>query len=469
MWRWLLPLGLAGCVLGDVNLDGRGCPCVAGFQCVDDRCVPEGVDAGTDDAGPEDAGLLPCAADRDCSEPLVCEGGLCQPPCGERTCDDPSACDEASGHCLVLGPCASDGECSPPRALCVGGRCEPGCGLRDAPCRLDRVCDLGSGHCQPSPACSSDDGCPAGFWCDGASCRQRCTEPGAPPCRGGTCEAESGRCSGLELGEACDSDAACASGDCFGVRIVRDGQEQVFRFCGRPCGATADCPLGSDCVPVSGSGQCVPSRVLAGTNPRDQRSGAACEPTVPSCQSGYCEALTCAEGCARDRDCAGFSGTACISVFVGSGPVRPLLPRCLEPFVGAAAGEACQANGDCAGALCVNQRCAKLCCAPRDCADGQVCLRQTVGASSVGVCEAAPPSGRALGAACADPSECSSGVCGPADANNPLGARFCTTLCCTDPDCDGLPFTGPSGGRCATAPDSEMAAILPGRCVRSGD
>lgn len=48
---------LAGCSFDPVDLEGRGCPCVAGYVCVDDVCVAEsGADAGGMDAGGMDAG-----------------------------------------------------------------------------------------------------------------------------------------------------------------------------------------------------------------------------------------------------------------------------------------------------------------------------------------------------------------------------------------------------------------------------
>lgn len=49
----LLPLMLVGCVLDEVPLEGRMCPCVGGFVCDEatNLCVRDQVDAGSPDVG----------------------------------------------------------------------------------------------------------------------------------------------------------------------------------------------------------------------------------------------------------------------------------------------------------------------------------------------------------------------------------------------------------------------------------
>jgi len=63
---WSMRLGLlaaaallwTGCTIDDVDLSDKPCPCAGGYQCVADRCVPEGasVDAGDADGGATDGG-----------------------------------------------------------------------------------------------------------------------------------------------------------------------------------------------------------------------------------------------------------------------------------------------------------------------------------------------------------------------------------------------------------------------------
>lgn len=464
----LIALVMPGCLLEEVDLTGKACPCAPGFECdlTTRTCFESGVDLGVVDLGPPDLGeRIACIDDRACNPPdEVCVSGFCRPGCGAEgeACTAPATCDATTGHCLVDGVCSSNADCAPPLSVCVAGRCEAGCTVSTAPCRMDRVCNAASGLCEIAPTCADDQGCPNGYWCDGLGCRQRCTEPGAPPCRGdSTCNTETGRCDGAsDLGESCAADRNCISGDCLGV-VIGGNTSQV---CSRTCAATSDCRLGTSCLPVSSAGQCLPASLLNGMSTLATRSGGACETTDNQCQSTICEASACAERCYRARDCVTFDGTTCVAVpqEIGLGR-RLILARCIEPFVGGAEGDACVSNQDCANGVCDpgSSTCAHLCCGDADCTDQENCVPIAIEQSVLRVCQTSSTAGsRPFGGSCTSNAECASGVCGPADAANPNGARICTTYCCNDPDCDLLP----GNGRCVTSP-GPIGDNFSGRCV----
>lgn len=414
--------------------------------------------------GSPDSGTVACSLDRDCGRTPdhVCVNSICRSGCKRNEdCEDTLRCDLDSGHCLVTGPCQSSAECAPPLSVCRSGRCQSGCTVGTSPCRADTVCSLASGLCVGTSTCTGDASCGFGYWCDGTGCRQRCNEPGAPVCRGdSSCNPDTGRCEGgLDLGASCDVDRECASGDCLGVVV----NGSTSRVCSRTCGATAECPLGTSCIPVSSAGQCLPSNLLSGGSALSVRSGLRCSVEDNQCQSLVCEGSLCVERCGRDADCAAFGGS-CVAVPQAAGALRLRIPRCVDPFVGAADNEACGGDLDCGKAVCdpASSTCARLCCAEEDCGDDEACRPLAVDDAIVRVCRRGMPSGsRVYGAPCETDDQCQSGVCGPADPANLNGAQVCTTYCCGDRDCDVLPGSSP---RCVSLP-GPLADSVTGRCV----
>ena len=60
VFRVLATMLLVGCTVGEVSLDDRPCPCVAGWRCVDEVCIRDSdaaipQDASTDGSSPRDA------------------------------------------------------------------------------------------------------------------------------------------------------------------------------------------------------------------------------------------------------------------------------------------------------------------------------------------------------------------------------------------------------------------------------
>lgn len=468
---------LGGCVLDEVGLDGKACPCIQGFVCdtAQNLCVPEGqeVDAGlpdtgvVPDAGEEDAGAITCSTDRDCGDPpnRVCSEGVCIRGChttGGAACLGSRSCDDTTGHCLVSGACEAQSDCDPPISVCVAGACEPGCSVSTHPCRMDRTCAFETGLCEASPACSADTDCPFGYWCDGRSCRQRCDSPGAPVCRGNsTCDTATGRCTnGLDIGEACTSDAQCASGECLG--LVVGGQN--LRICSRTCGASAECPLGSGCFPVSDGGQCLPGSVFQSMPELSSRSGESCPGADNDCQSQICINNQCVESCGRDRDCSSLTG-ACKPSIEGSLANRRWFARCQAPLPGFEDWATCSTNLDCASGLCdpVEGRCTHFCCSEADCGPDKSCVAIQANASVIRVCRDRRSSGgRVLGGPCALDTDCESDLCSPIDPANPNGGKICSTYCCNNADCDVMPAS--TRRQCVTQ-EGPIANSVTGRCI----
>lgn len=480
-----LAVSLAGCVLGEVDLTGRACPCVDGFVCdpADNICRPSsavprdagfedggvegdastdaGRDAGFDDGGaprdagptrdggPYDAGPYPeCQVDVDCGPGTICTSDVCVPACdqtGGATCSAPEAC--VDGRCLELGAtCTASTECGdgPPFATCVAGACALGCGATSNACDGNRVCSA-AGFCDVAPRCtvSSDCGHPDLYCLDG-SCTRRCDRPGGLACYGdSTCDIN-GRCSGANpIGGACEDNAECSSEFC--LALVAPTMDV---YCTRPCAATSDCPFGYTCLRVSGAKQCVREESLTGGAMLDTPSGGMCTAEVNTCQSLLCSNTDrCVERCSSDADCAAF-GTSCVTLELASGNGTTFLQVCLTSN-GFATGASCGNNGQCASGICNRyvSACQIPCCSHADCDTDEICTVYDIESQTPAtVCQAATTQGGAFGASCNAGSECASGLCVPTDPEDLAGPKACTTYCCTDSDCGLLP----NGGRCAT-------------------
>jgi hypothetical protein len=204
---------LAGCIFGDVSLDGKQCPCASGYVCDDaiNTCVRElePRDGSVGDAG--DAGSVgqlgdPCSGDSVCQSGL-CVANACTTPCG-RTADCPS-----------------------------GFSCLPtGSGYR--------VCVAGASYTTPSGEACTDPGntCQSGI-CESGTCVERCTRDAHCSDFGNGCvlrqEATCGPALGASaIGEACSFNADCASGIC----------DKYQNACAASCCTDGDCAQGEQCL-----------------------------------------------------------------------------------------------------------------------------------------------------------------------------------------------------------------------------
>lgn len=465
----------AGCILPDTPLDGKACPCAAGFVCDDaiGICVRElamrdaglppedsGVheDAAAPDAA-EDSGVSPdvapipeCARDTECMMGRICSAGACTDGCATKGCDPNETCDP-SGHCFSNAlACTRAEDCNPPDHVCVGSTCAPGCAVGMGSCAENQVCDLASGYCVAAPECSLIEPCPdRAFSCAEGLCLRSCDAPSAVPCLGGsTCNAI-GRCTGVQLGDFCQDDGQCASGLCYSLN------DPPAQFCTMACGRTADCPLSMSCLQGSGFRLCVPEDIFAQVS-FATRSGGPCGNPGNTCQSGTCSVatMTCVEQCSRDAHCDAFATDCTTRQQTIQGRVE-FLRECAPGPGAVAVGGACVSNADCASGICDRYRdvCALPCCTDGDCGAGESCLVYDLDArNAFNTCQPRGMGAGALGSACTMNDECESDVCTPASPANLAGAKICSIRCCTHADCDGA-FAGP--GYCHLIP-----GILPG-------
>lgn len=483
----------SGCVLPEVDLEGKECPCLDGFECDDVRnvCVPVGtnvttrdggvrdsggatVDGGSNDggrdagfipgrdAGPRDGGGAPrdagardagtypdCQVDVDCTlGQEICVNEICVPSCnnGGSTCTAPETC--VDGRCIELGgTCAGSKECGdgPPWAVCVNGACEQGCGAVSGSCQGNRMCDI-DGYCKVASRCMNDGNCGhPDFFCRDGTCVRRCDRPGAFSCNGVSTCGTDGRCEGgAPIGSACMDADDCDTGYCMNIATPTTDV-----YCSRPCAATADCPLDYTCASVSGAKQCVREQSFGNPGPMlDVPSGGMCTDMANSCQSQVCANMTCLERCSSDGDCRAF-GTACVASQVNA---TFFLHLC-RAETGFSTGQMCLNNDQCASGLCNRYRdeCQVPCCSQADCGAQEICTVYDLVQNPpqpLTVCQASSMGAgtAAFGTPCANAPECRSELCAPVDPDDLGGPKVCTTYCCDDFDCDVLP----GGGRCAT-------------------
>ena len=183
--------------------------------------------------------------------------GVCAlyPACSESSCGAGQLCTEL-GCRAVCGDSVCDAD-----QLCLAGSCvdacrSPGCACgSDADCDgafacLEAQCTAGTG--QAGDSCSVDSECAAGICRGGAGCAFPCGS--VTDCPGGADECINSVCQQGQsaFGEACDSASACTSGVC--MTGVSDSA-----VCTRPCdpAATAPCPAGWACEPVTGRSVCL--------------------------------------------------------------------------------------------------------------------------------------------------------------------------------------------------------------------
>ncbi|TNF22460.1 MAG: hypothetical protein EP329_28565 [Deltaproteobacteria bacterium] len=502
---WTLVTSGACAPTGPAEKVADGSPCTWNVDCVSGLCLAasedgeatgwaDGMCASPCDDGCGDGGVcvrldadtlcLPgCEDDSGCRDGYVCatEAGACMPDCRlDWTCGDVLVCDEADGVCKLPSvpgadfgaACVTDLDCA--SGICiaeldddgvttgwVGGVCSESCAAGS--CASGGTCVRLDDLLLCTPACEEGaTTCGEGLVCNGAvgACLPDCRLDWA--CSDGfTCDADSGSCSletvtGAAFGEPCEQDANCASGICAAAYDAAgtltgwaDG------MCLAPCGSAA-CGDTSVCAVLDGASWCVPG-CDAATPCRD---GYVCSDALagclPDCRLGWecgddltCDAATgaCAlssggaafgEPCVDDVDCA--SGL-CIAEHDDGGASTG--------WVGGVCTESCAAGTCASGGACVRLDdvllCVPACAAATDCGDGLVC--NTTAAACLPDCR--------LGWACGDGFACAAdtGVCAlentvaatlgePCDADSNCASGVCAAAY----DADGL--TGWSDGMC---------------------
>jgi hypothetical protein len=432
---------LSGCVLPELNLQGRQCPCAPGWYCQRGVCMEGEADAEVpdDDGGAGDAGPTPDSGrpgdggdpdagdPRDGGEPR--DGGLedggvdagvvdAGPDAGPRD-TGPDAGPEDGG--LDGGPsptaCVTDAPCDAPRTVCRGGTCQPGCGHGGPGCTGNATCDGATGRCFDAAAsCTTaaqcGDGAPFQV-CAGGQCRYACGVSGAAGCVGDRQCAPNGYCgvapTCVNTADCADPEFVCTAGHCT-------------RRCDAP---EAQRCLGNSTCSTS-TGRC------EGASPLGQTCAAHAD-----CASGHCLTITspsarsfCTRSCGGTADCP--LDTSCLPV---DGAMLCVPESVFSVQMDDPSGEACSgASTQCQSQLCLANVCTERCVSDRQCdATGTPCVTVRISGTggTVFVQECIPATG-ALGHGQVCPNDddtlCQRGVC------NRYTNR-CEQGCCADADC----------------------------------
>ncbi|MCB9648135.1 MAG: hypothetical protein H6730_16230 [Deltaproteobacteria bacterium] len=440
--RWgliLLAVGtaaLTGCVLPELDLAGRPCPCAPGWSCQADVCVRGEVDAAVDppDSGAPDTGVDGgVSLDADVPEAgpdtgVPEDGGA--PDAGFDGGPDGGALDALPDTGVDAGPvdtgvdagpspvaCFTDAPCDPPRTVCAGGFCAPGCANGGPACTGGATCDGATGRCfDPQAGCAVDAECGDGApyqVCEDRRCRYACGVPSAAGCVGDRRCTAGGSC---QVAPTCGQDADCGDSEL----VCTAGH------CTRRCELTGAWPClgGSSCS--ASTGRC------EGASPLGQACTGAAD-----CTSGHCQTITspvnqsfCSRACGSTSDCP--LDMSCLPV---DGAHMCIPESVFGVQMDDPTGEACSVvSNTCQSLLCPAGACVERCVSDRECeALGTPCVTITItgGGNPVFLHECAAPTATLQpGDVCPnnDNSLCAHGICNRYD-------DVCQRGCCADADC----------------------------------
>ena len=215
--------------------------------------------------------------------------------------------------------------------------------------------------------CVGGTGCLLGLFCVNSTCGT--TPPSDGGTGGGSGTGGGGGAAGggagggtalHVLGDPCVVNGDCLTNNC-----------QAFGFpggiCTKACTTQADCPVASECSrnPAGGGNICLPDCTAPGTAPANCRTGYVCEKfqasinNLPVCFPGCASALSCVGGpvtCDGRGFCCGSAGAACCNNSAcDTGFTCDAATHYCKTIAatGRATGEACTADTNCAGNLCI--------------------------------------------------------------------------------------------------------------------
>ncbi len=388
----LLALLGAGCVVGEVAVEGRPCSdddeCGPGTRCevASRRCVrraladalpreraadqsardgaaDHGSDVRASDQRPPDhrpPDLPPPRCDdklKNGSETDVDCGGSCPAKCGDgKTCALAADCSSAicqSGTCVAANCTNGKKDGSESDVDCGGLVCAKCAGGKACIAALDCASKICAANLCTTPSCTDKvlNGTETDLDCGGASC---------PKCgTGKACSAASDCASGVCTNKVCQA-ATCNDS----VKNGSEGDVDCGGSCPSRCAVGKKCNLGSDCVQgVCSGGTCAAASCFDGV-----KNG-----SEPDTDCGGPCALKCANGksCAVSSDCSSQTclGGTCVN------PCSDGIKDGNETDVdcggscpaNCADGKGCLVAADCQSQVC--NTATKLCAAPT-CSDG---------------------------------------------------------------------------------------------------
>src|SRR5204863_2010051 len=122
------------------------------MKCTEGECLDPSID-------------MNCNDDTGCAPPMsVCVGAVCVRGCGTTNglmCTGGNLCNTASGRCENPNGCTDDTSCGAPAGVCEMQTCLPGCGqVGGISCGMGTVCDTGTGRCvMVLGPCQTDPNC----------------------------------------------------------------------------------------------------------------------------------------------------------------------------------------------------------------------------------------------------------------------------------------------------------------------
>ncbi len=323
-------------------------------------------------------GNYTCTSNDDC--PLVVDDGpQGEYYAGQITCQN-NLCGGVSneipeGNAKMGEPCVANMDCEDP-LFCQ---------------QLNAGAGVCASNCNPN-----QPDCPVGYECVGYQ-----NSPNLGVCL----EQQGNNNNGTKgVGEPCESSFECESQLC-----VYQGNGG---YCRQACNSDADCPAGEYCAGLQGAsgGACFEGG--GNNNGNLKELGEECA-NGTECASGTCAGgpgtgYFCVQLCSTDADCP--EGYDCVPLQGGGG-------ACFEGQGQGSGtkeiGEPCQSSNECVSGICLSLGgpgfCTENCAAHTDCPCGMKCTATNDG----NYCEGGAPKVSCIpdGEACADASECSSGIC----------------------------------------------------------
>ncbi len=391
----------------------------------------------------------PCALGVECTSGFCADGVCCDTACGGN-CQACTGAKKGSGTNGTCGPIASTTD---PDNECAGATACNGAGV----CAL-----LANGG-----ACSLSSECTSGFCADGVCCNTACTT---------TCQACSavkkgqgadGTCGGILVGT--DPDAECPGPtSCNGVSscallangaVCGNGSECSSSFCvdGVCCGTVCNSPCQACTAAKKGSGadgscasiasgtdpdsECAGSLICNGAGLCKSPTGDACS-AATDCLSGFCVDGVCCnavctgacQACTAAKKGNGVDGT-CSTIVTGTDPDNECGGAANCNGAGAcglfALGAPCAQNSECASTFCVDGVCCNGAC-NTSC---QACTFAKKGSGTDGTCGSIA-SGADPDSECAGPQICNgAGACKAPLAEPCALGTDCLSGSCADGVC----------------------------------